>query len=184
MKSISLLIVIMAFLSKASAADSFSQDSTRLDAWHGEWEGSLDIYNNQGLSQAIPMGIHHFTTESTGIYGWHIVYGEDKVEGTRAYYLNTINEREGHYQVDEKNTIYLDSYMIGNKMISTFDVKGSLITSIYTLMKDGKMRFEIIYANTKKPNESGNKMYEGENIPLVYSYKTGAYQKALLDRIE
>lgn len=158
-------------------------DTNSIDPWIGEWVGSLEIYNTKGLAQTLNMRVKHFKTDTAEVFGWYLIYGDDLEKGTRAYYLKTINEEEGHYQVDEKNSIFLDTYMIGNKMISTFDVDGSLISSIYTLMDDGDMMFEILYANTKNANESGDTTYEGEDIPLVLSYKAGGYQKAILKPI-
>ena len=161
---------------------SSDQDSIDMSFWMGEWIGELEIYNSSGLTQTISMKIKNFETDSIGVYGWHLIYGMDEEKGTRAYYLNTIDPMKGHFQVDEKNGIFLDSYLMGNRMICTFEVEHSLITSIYTLVEDGSMLFEIIAANTKTSKVSGGSIMNQEEIPKVHSYLSSAYQRAHLHK--
>jgi hypothetical protein len=156
-----------------------SADTCRIDPWIGTWSGTLEIYNSKGKTQEVPMKVNHFLTDTIGTYGWFLIYGEEET-GTRSYFLKTVDEKKGHYIVDEKNSIFLDEFMIGNKMISSFEVEGSLITSIYTLLKDGNMTFEIIFGNNENPTESGDTLNQDEEIPQVYSYMMKGYQKAHL----
>ncbi len=155
-------------------------DSSKLSHWMGKWEGTLMIYSATKPIKEVPMKIWNFETDTIGTYGWYLIYGEDEEKGTRPYFLKTISTETGHYQVDEKNGIILDSYLIGDKMISTFDVQGSLISSIYTLETDGRMTFEILFGKSDDPNITGGK----DDIPSVESYKMGGYQKAVLQRVD
>ncbi len=178
-----LLYLSIVFSSAATMfGGSMDTDTTRITPWLGEWEGTLYIYKNNEKPKEVKMEVRHFTTDTLGTYGWFLIYGEDKIAGRRSYFLKTIDEDKGHYTVDEKNSIFLDTYMIGNKMISTFDVEGSLISSIYTLLNKEEMMFEIIYSNTNDANISGGSEVEDEEIPKVLSYKVGTYQKAILKK--
>lgn len=176
-------LIIMLLCIRLYSLGSIENDSTKLETWMGVWAGELEIYTAEGLRQSVPMKVKHFKTDTLGTYGWYLIYGDEET-GTRKYYLKTIDENKGHYLVDEKNSIFLNSYLIGNKMISTFEVMNSLITSIYTLMQDGSMLFEIIYGSTAEVNKTGNTEIADEKIPEVLSYTTQGYQKALLTKIE
>ena len=183
MKSLLLSLSIIIYSLPALSFFYSDQDSMDMSAWMGEWSGELEIYNSSGLKQTIPMKIKNFKTDIQGVYGWYLIYGSDEEKGTRAYYLKAIDAKAGHFQIDEKNGIFLDSYLIGNRMISTFEVEHSLITSIYTLVEDGSMLFEIIAANTNASNVSGGSVINEEEIPKVHSYISSAYQRANLQKM-
>lgn len=150
-----------------------------LEKWMGNWQGTLQIYNHNGLTQTVPMQVRNFYTDTIGTYGWYLIYG-DVETGTRAYYLKTVDKEKGDYIIDEKNSILLQAQLIHNKMISTFEIQNNLITSIYTLLEDGKMEFEIFFSDTQSIAESGNTLFDEEEIPLVKSFPIGGYQKAIL----
>jgi hypothetical protein len=161
----------------------FSQNNeeanTAISPWLGEWEGELIIQSTSKPLQKVPMKIMHFKTDTVGTYGWFLIYGEDETKGTRAYYLKEKNVSKGHYVLDEKNGIFLDTYLAGSKMISTFDVDGSLITSVYDLQENGNMIFEIYFGKTDDATLSGG----SEGIPIVKSFEMGGFQRAELKRV-
>lgn len=149
--------------------------------WMGYWEGTLYIYNANGDIKKVPMIAEHALTDTTGVYTWALIYGEDISKGRRDYILKTKDAMKGHYVVDERNNILLDTYLIGNQMISIFDVEGTMITSIYA-PEDDKMTFTIIAGKSDSPQQSGGGSYNGEDIPLVHSYPVTAYQKGILTK--
>lgn len=151
------------------------------DDWMGYWEGSLAIYNVKGKVQEIPMAIDNAYTDTAGVYTWALIYGEDLVEGRRDYELRTVNDSIGHYVVDEKNNIYLDTYLLHNRMISTFDVEGTTITSIYELDGDD-MIFTILAGKSDVVRESGGGTIDDDEIPIVNSFATTALQVAKLKK--
>lgn len=85
----------------------------------------------------------------------------------------------GVYQIDEKNTIVIDSYYKTGIFTSFFEVMNSYIISTYTKKKDSII-FEIIAANGKKLNITGNSKFNEEDIPEVKSYLVNGRQKAIL----
>jgi hypothetical protein len=152
------------------------------EEWLGIWEGTLNIYNHQNILQSIPMTLENLRTDTTDIYQWVIIYGEDKIKGKRDYILKTKDKSKGHYVVDEKNGILLDAYVLENKLISHFEVMGNQLTSIYERQEE-KMVFEIIVNKSVPSLVSGNIKSEGqEDIPEVKSYPIIGYQKAVLSR--
>ncbi|MBK9255214.1 MAG: hypothetical protein IPM42_06990 [Saprospiraceae bacterium] len=149
------------------------------DDWLGVWSGTLEIYNQTGLVQKIPMKAEHLVTDTTGVYIWSLVYGEDTIKGRRNYFLKTVDAEKGHYVVDEKNGIFLDSYVIGNKLISNFEVSGNHLVSTYTLERE-KILFEIFVSDNKSIRVSGGNLHHDEEIPEVFSFRSKVYQKAIL----
>lgn len=147
-------------------------------SWEGDWRGDLVIYNVKGLAQKIPMQLK-IHQENDSLYRWTIIYGEDEVKGTRDYLLKIVDQTIGHYQVDEQNTIYLDSYLLGEKLISTFEVGGTYLISS-TIMIDGELHYEIIAGPTSKTTKSGNTGSGEEKIPEVTSFLVSARQVAVL----
>lgn len=176
-----LQVILFYILVTPSIGSAQSESADPISPWIGEWSGTLEIMKSDGSKQEVPMKVKHFTTDTVDTYGWFLIYGEDEEKGTRAYYLKAKDKSSGHYVVDEKNGIFLDTYLIGNKMVSTFLVQHSLITSVYTLEEDGGMKFEIFYSNTKDPNTSGGNT---EDIPSVESYVASTYQFARLQKVE
>jgi hypothetical protein len=86
-----------------------------------------------------------------------------------------------HWIVDEQNSIFLDAYVLSNKLISHFSVMGTEITSIYTLEGE-EMVFEIIVNEADILNKTGNTLIDGEEIPEVLNYAVTSYQRAVLKK--
>lgn len=154
-------------------------DTNKIEPWLGEFQGTLHIYSSTRGPSTVPMKINNFATDTSGTYGWYLIYGEDEDMGLRPYYLKEVAPEKGHYIVDEKNSIQLDSYLIGRKLISDFEVEGSTITSIYTLVDQNTITFEIIAGNAKEVKVTGG----SQDVSPVSSYLVSAYQYAELKRI-
>ena len=151
------------------------------ESWFGEWTGTLEIFNNKGLSQSIPMTCLMSKTNEAGVYNWNIIYGEDRVKGLRPYLLRTIDAAKGQYLCDEMNTIKMESYLLGNKLFCSYIVAGNWITSTYEKQGD-TMIFEIIFGKEKAVSETGGEKVNGEDIPEVKTFPVVISQKAVLMR--
>jgi hypothetical protein len=151
------------------------------EAWFGEWTGTLDIFNNKGLSQSVPMTCLMSKTDTAGVFNWNIIYGEDRVKGLRPYLLRTIDAAKGQYLCDEMNTIKMESYLLGNKLFCSYTVAGNWISSTYE--KDGDtLVFEIIFGKEKPVSESGGQKFKDEDVPVVKTFPVVIHQKAILTR--
>lgn len=147
--------------------------------WFGKWKGTLVIYNNKGIAQEIPMELHVEPTDSVNRCKMALIYGEGEKASERPYELVTIDAESGHYQTDEKNTIYLDDYYFGGVLYSRFEVMGNLLLTRIEKRND-KMYFEIISGKLEPINTTGND--ETNDIPPVNSYKITVSQRAELIR--
>ncbi|MFZ1705002.1 MAG: hypothetical protein WAT79_11700 [Saprospiraceae bacterium] len=152
------------------------------EAWLGVWEGELDIYNGQKVVQKVKIKMENLATDTADIYSWILIYGEDEVAGKRDYLLRAVNKEKGHWEVDEKNAIFLDGYVVSNQFISTFLVQNNLITSIISKEDENTLIFEIIVHNNTPNRKTGNTKFQEENIPEVTNYPTIGYQYARLSK--
>lgn len=150
-------------------------------SWLGNWTGDLEIFKDNQLVQTIPMELEMLEIDTSENYIWAIIYGADKETGRRAYELEIVDASKGQYRVDEKNTIQLETYLFGDKLMSWYDVMGNQILSIYE-KKGDQMIFEIIFGNTEPVSITGDQKFQGEDIPAVRTFPIGGYQRAVLGR--
>ncbi len=150
-------------------------------SWLGNWIGTLDIYSNKGIKQKVAIELEMATTDTPNVYIWAITYGEDKKAGRRDYLLRVKDAAQGHYVNDEKNSIFLDAFLIGNRLISDFSVQGSKLTSSYEKVDD-KMIFDIIFGDEKVLSTSGNTIEKEDTIPSVNSFRVKGYQRSILQK--
>lgn len=146
----------------------------------GNWKGTL-IWNRPGkASQQFLMRLNIQPLDS-GRYTWQIIYVDEntfvnnKVDD-RPYLLLPVDTAKGHWQIDERNTIVLDGYFIGNSFTSVFSVSGSTIVNKYELTTEGLQVTFTTYA-TKPIKTTGGTSKE---IPPVDSYKVIGLQQGLL----
>jgi hypothetical protein len=159
----------------------YSQNETTIfpAEFLGIWKGKLLIYKGENVTNTIEMSVEHLPTDTAGVYIWSIIYGTEDT-GKRPYYLRTVDATKGHYQIDEKNGIVLDSYFVGGKLVSHFLVQGNRLTTSYELVGE-EMIFEVIVTKEEKPTITGD---IGPEIPPVTSYLVSGYQKAILKKVK
>ncbi len=145
-------------------------------SWKGIWTGNLHVYNQQGLKMQIPMKLHVLPTADTARWHWVIQY-----DTSRRNYELVIDEYKKEYWIDEKNSILIPASLFGNTLTSCFEVMGSTLQATY-MRNDNELLFTISSVNTTLKDRSGGTIYDGEEIPLVDSYKVMSYQMALLQR--
>jgi hypothetical protein len=148
--------------------------------WEGHYKGKLAIQTQSKTSKYHMEIIFLQLNDST--YNWTIIYGQDSMRQERKYRLKKTGENQ--YVVDEQNGIVLSMNLMGNSFISVFEVQGNLIHARYTFQKS-RVYFELTSSSSR--SETGNlkpSKDSEENIPLVYSYKTMAYQTATLKKVK
>lgn len=151
--------------------------------WQGIWQGELNIYQASGATQSIPMELHILPLENSDRFSWAIIYGEDKEAGKRPYELMVVDAEKGHYAIDEKNSIILDSYLIHDTFISRFEVQNNLLST--KVRKEGdRLIFEIAAGKGTSIRNSGGLTVKKEVIPEVQSFPIGVIQRAVLSRID
>lgn len=150
------------------------------EKWEGHYAGDLTIKTQSKTSNYHMEIIFQQLNDST--YNWTIVYGEDSLRQERKYLLRRMATNQ--YVVDEQNGIVLSMNLIENSFISVFEVQGNLIHASYTFKKN-KIYFELTSSSSKtETGNLGSSKDNEEDIPLVHSYKTVAYQSAMLKRVK
>jgi len=168
-----LLLIFTTSLSAQDQSAHFPED------WLGEWVGELEIYTAKGVAQTIGMELHIKDRGEAGKWGWTIIYKGDKTD-ERSYDLVLKDADKAHFVIDEKNSIFLDAFYLGNTLISRFSVNQALLMINYTFEPD-KIIFDVF---------SGNKdtsLVTGEEVPDVEeirSYQMGNRQRAILYKRE
>lgn len=148
----------------------------------GNWKGKL-TWNRPGkAAQQFTMRLNIQPIDS-GRYTWQIIYGDDEPSANnkidnRPYMLMPVDTAKAHWQIDERNTIILDGYFIGNTFTSVFAVSGSTIVSKYELTENGLQVSFTTYATKPVATTGGT----SKEIPPVDSYKVIGLQQGLLKR--
>lgn len=152
--------------------------STFPDDWMGDWYGNMSIYNAKGKAQELNMELHLAETDSAGRWQWTLVYEVDTVRDERKYELVAADAEKGHYIIDEKNSILLDSYLYRNVLTSRFSVNNSLLIVNYTFHSD-RIEFQILFGGLDKVITTGE---EVEEVESILSYPINGMQSATLYR--
>lgn len=150
--------------------------------WAGNWKGTLEIFNATGKLQELPMELNIHPLDSLpGAYSYEIVYGEDRVTGSRPYELRTVDAAKGLYLIDEKNSIKMEAYYLNGKLVQWFEVEGTLLFTTTELVGE-ELFWEIISGSSTPASTTGNSTVDGEQIPPVRTFPVGAMQRARLQR--
>lgn len=153
------------------------------DSWLGEYKGDLLIYGVDSVKMKVEMELKIAKTQNDSIFNWTIIYNFKGKSDIRAYNLILIDRQKGHYKIDEKNSIVIDSYLYNNNVLTSFfKVSDSNIISTY-VKKENDIFFEIISSKTKPISKTGNTRFNDEDIPEVLSFKVNGRQKGVLKRM-
>ncbi len=145
----------------------------------GKWKGSLTWYVAGKKPQQFTMRLNIQLTDTPNVYTWQIIYG-DKEQDNRPYLLKPVDTAKGHWVVDERDGILLDSYVHGNSLHGAFTVSGNTIIDNYALVND-KMEVEFFTVKLEEKSRSGKGT---EDVPWVDSYRVAGYQKGVLERVK
>ena len=148
----------------------------------GYWKGTLDIYSVDSLIQSVNMSVLIDDTIDESVFRWELTYNPGENEDKRPYLLTLHNPNNGHYKIDEDNGIILDCFLFGNKLITTFDVESTILTTVNTFNED-ELIFEVIAGPKELINTTGDIKIDNQVIPPVNSYQVKTYQRAVLERI-
>jgi len=148
--------------------------------WVGHYEGTLNIHTPNGESNEAIMQLIINTPDAEGYFPWTIIYGENDV---RRYGLEVINATNGHYRINEYNSIEMDAFLIDNHFISHFSVMGNDLIVSYEKTKLGITALFYI-SNLKSAVQTGGEIIAQDTIPTVTVYPVQVFQKALLKKKE
>jgi hypothetical protein len=145
----------------------------------GNWKGQLQWLVAGKPTQQFTMQLGIQPANIDGQYTWQIIYG-DSVIDNRPYILKPVDAALGHWIIDERDGIVLDSYVHGNAIHGAFTLQGKTIVDNYRVEKD-QLFVEFFTINLKDKKRSGKGT---EKTPFVDSYRMGSYQMGTLFRMK
>jgi hypothetical protein len=178
------LVVLHFFcLSSFTSFGQSSAEATFPGSWTGNWSGTLDIYQVNGIVQSIPMGleIHPIDTSKEGRYQFGMIY-QSKEKDWRPYELVPVDPKRGVWKVDEKNSIAMESYLYGNKLLCWFVVEGNRILCTYEHTGE-ELLFEVLSGKETPVSTTGNSVQGTETIPEVKTFPFNGFQRGKLKRV-
>jgi len=150
-------------------------------SWVGNYEGNLEIYAVDSIGMQLKMQLNIHPTENDSIYKWTITYDFKGKSDVRSYELKIIDAQKGYYQIDEKNTIVIDSYYRYGILTSYFEVNKNVIIASYK-KENNAIVFEIIAANSVPISKTGGVIFKEEEISEVFSYTVNGRQQCILKK--
>lgn len=178
-----LMLLLTCFLLGNLMVSAQTADPSFPEAWQGDWTGTLDIYNGRGHVQSVAMTveIHKIDTSKEGRYTFGLVYGS-KDQDWRPYELVPMASDRGLWRVDEKNSIVMESFFYGPKLLCWFTVQNSRILCTYEKTDENTMIFEVYSGVEAAVSTTGKTRHEGEDIPEVRTFPFSVFQRAVLKR--
>ena len=150
------------------------------DSWLGTWEGDLNIYKGAVKVQSIPMEMKIVAADSLGNLSWSTKYKtQESIE--KPYTLKMVDEEKGWYLLDENNSIRIETYRFDNKLVSWYEVQGTIIQAAYEYRNE-QLIFEILAGKSEPASITGGTEIDGEEIPEVKTWPLNLMQRAVLQR--
>jgi hypothetical protein len=143
----------------------------------GRWKGTVTWMRAGKAPQEFTMRLNVQPADS-GRYTWQLIYGDDQADN-RPYLLIPVDTAKGHWAVDERNSIVLDSWWIGDTFTGVFSVQGSTILDQYRVVQEG-LYVEFVSYATNPVRTSGAGTAES---PAVESYAVRSIQRGVLKRV-
>lgn len=151
-------------------------------SWEGDWKGTLDIFGGGGQTQSVAMALEiHKIDTSRNRYTFGLVYGSKSTD-YRPYELYPVAPRGGVWRIDEKNSIVMESYLYGPKLLCWFVVGNNRIFCTYEKVDDNTLVFELYSGLEAAISTTGGTIQGAEKIPEVKTYPFNVFQRAILKR--
>jgi hypothetical protein len=147
-------------------------------SWIGTWRGPCQFTPVKGETKNFEMEVRIAATDEPNRFIWEIVYIDGDKRQVREYELQILDPQTGHCVIDEKNSIKIDSYLVGDTLLSQFTVQKGLITASYRVVDD-HMEVQMVSADAAKTTESGGK----DGAPEVKSSAIRGVQRGTLERV-
>ena len=148
--------------------------------WLGSYKGELFIFAVDSVKMKLQMELKIDRTQLDSIYDWQMTYDHKGKRDIRPYSLVVVNPEKGHYKIDERNSIVIDSYLFNDSiLISYFMVEESVIIVSYE-KQDDNLIFELISSKSVAVSITGDQIVHEEKISKVETYPVVGRQRAVL----
>lgn len=141
------------FLTILISGTAFSQQNFGLRCI-GNWKGTMHIYSQGILTDSVPV-ILEVRQQDDSVFRWKMHYLSEKNPINKDYHL--VYKKGNYYQIDEGYGIKIDAYLFANRLVSVFEVEGTLLTSAYEL-HENELYFEVT-SGTKEKSDAEVQSY-------------------------
>ncbi|MBN23030.1 MAG: hypothetical protein CL678_17225 [Bdellovibrionaceae bacterium] len=139
--------------------------STFPDSWIGKWTGKAQTVRDQKIQRTMQMTLEIRSTENPDVFDFQIQYEGEKV---RQYELVAKNRSRGHWVLDEKNGILIDSFYSQNILRSLFMVNGKIIPFRYEKNRN-RIHIDSPIFQAVQPNISGTPDFSVSSFSIINS---------------
>jgi hypothetical protein len=164
MKKLSVFLFAYMFTSLSHAQILFG------DRCLGTWKGTMHIYQYGILRDSVEVKMSVAKINDTK-WTWKTEYLSAKTPMVKDYKLILKDKSKNLYITDEGEGLELTDYLTGNKLYSTFETHGVMLTASYELRGE-ELIFEVV---------SGKK--EAITHPEVANYSAASVQRVIMKRV-
>jgi hypothetical protein len=159
-------IIVLLLIVAASSSAQFPEK------WVGTWSGMMHIYKAGKIVDSVAVTHLIKPGERSGDFTWRTEYASVKNPVVKDYVLRIKDAARGLYVIDEGEGLELTSYLMGSRLLSTFEVSGIFLTANYELRGE-ELIFEV--TSGKKDAATGGG---------VTNYSVNTLQRVVLKRAE
>jgi hypothetical protein len=177
-----IIIIILVFLtSTLFLGSAFASIESSFSNWIGFWEGDCQLSSPVQGVQKVNTSLNITEGSKPDRLGWQLIYQETGPfpKQVRNYEMVTIDESAGHYMIDERNGLLLDSFLKGDAIYSTFTIKENLIFTTHVLIEKNKMLATYPSFNSNPVRKT---CVTGQPDLCAHSFLFQAAQKCILTR--
>lgn len=179
--SVILITVLLGYSTSASdqaSKESSAQAQATLHAlpaeWDGLWKGSLTWIKSDGKKQEFGMELRVASVPGGNAKTWRITYtGQPE----RPYEISPVAGEAGHFVIDEKNGLLIDSYLTDKVLYSMFLVSENFISTRFENRGD-QIQVELTTFIRSSPRQTKTTGGDFE----VSAYRFGSVQRGILKR--
>ena len=171
----------LALLLSVSSASLEGQD--RFPAkWAGRWEGTLTTMSPpDSVRTRIPISLTIAREDTGTAWSWRTIFNADTVRGIRPYRLIVRDSARGLFATDEGNGLELEAVVIGETLVSVFQVGGRVLESRYAMHGDSLVH-DIIWWNATPATRRSGTGPNAERGSEVQSFRVDGRQRAIMLR--
>lgn len=153
-----------------------SAQADMLPTWQGVWRGDcINSLPGNPPSLQYAMTLEIAPAKNPDALKWIITYALDTGKEVRNYELRTVKAENGHYVINERDGILIDTYLFDNALYSEFDLGNQRAPAKYEI-NGNEMHFEVpIY-------ESSVVRATGHNANIVLSHQADSLQRCILNK--
>lgn len=152
-----------------------------LAAWHGEWKGTCALIPAYRGTDRFEASLRVQPMALAGRYGWRLIYEASPAmqRSVRDYMLEAVDAARGHYVLDERNGLKLDSFLSGRAIYTHFAIGRSTLPVTYVLLSDTEMMIDLPSFETKPARRT---CLTSDPYTCVDSYRLQSAQRCSLHK--